>query len=250
MKRILVFQHVPFEILGTFHPLLKKERVRMRYVNFGHHPDAQPSLSGYHGLIILGGPMNVNEVDCYPYLAREVELIKQAIADDMPILGICLGAQLIAKALGAKVYAGDAQEVGWYDVSLTAAGKNDLLFASLGNTEKIFQMHRDRYDLPEGAVNLATSGTCQQQAFRYGDKVYGFQFHLEADQALIERWLRILEQMRKSHNLDEAIDLDKIRKETYQYIDHMHALSNNVFSNFISLFGLADRVTSPALPSR
>lgn len=244
MKKILVFQHVPYEILGTLNPLLKEARFRIRYVNFGHHPDAQPSLSGYQGLIILGGPMNVDEVDKHPHLIVEAALIKEAIAKDIPVLGICLGAQLIAKTLGAKVYANPDKEIGWYDVSLTAAGRNDKVLVPFGTTEKIFQMHGDAYELPDGALNLAATATCEQQAFCYGDKVYGFQFHLEADLLLIERWLRILNRVDAMRALGIDADLQRIRIETNKYIAQMQVLSYNTFSNFIRLFDLPERPVS------
>jgi anthranilate/para-aminobenzoate synthase component II len=104
VKRLLVFQHVAHEILGTLDPLLKRAGFRIRYVNFSRQPDAQPSLDGYDGLIILGGPMSVNDSDRLPHLGTEMHLIEQAMKRDLPLMGICLGAQLIAKALGAAVY--------------------------------------------------------------------------------------------------------------------------------------------------
>ena len=97
MKKLLVCQHVPFEILGTLNPMLKSAGLRIQYVNFGRHPDARPDLGGYDGLVILGGPMNVGQVEAYPHLATELEMVRQALEMDIPTLGICLGAQLIAK---------------------------------------------------------------------------------------------------------------------------------------------------------
>jgi GMP synthase (glutamine-hydrolysing) len=126
MKKILVCQHVPYEILGTLNPLFKSQGCRIRYLNFGRHPDAKISLEGYHGLVILGGPMNVDQESRYPHLTHEMELIEQALKKDLPILGICLGAQLIAKVLGAEVRPNSAKEIGWHPVDrspLRGAGK-------------------------------------------------------------------------------------------------------------------------------
>src|SRR6056297_3056447 len=103
MARIIVLQHVAFEILGTMNPLFKQQGISIRYINFSREPDARPRLDGYDGLVILGGPMSVNESHLYPHLKFEMELIKQAMKQQMPILGICLGAQLIAKANGAAI---------------------------------------------------------------------------------------------------------------------------------------------------
>ncbi len=125
MRKILDFQHVAHEILGNLNPLFKSAGFRIRYVNFGPHPDAQPSLNGTQGLVILGGPMSVDQTDEYPYLLTEVRLIQQAIDHQIPVLGICLGAQLIAKALGANVKRNGEKEIGWYPVFLTEEGRHD-----------------------------------------------------------------------------------------------------------------------------
>jgi GMP synthase (glutamine-hydrolysing) len=238
MRRLLVFQHVPFEILGTFHSLLKTRGFRIRYANFGRHPDARPQVTRYNGLVVLGGPMNVDDLKRHPHLAVEVELIQQAIDQGLPVLGICLGAQLIAKALGAPVYANGVKEIGWYDVSPTLAAKDDPLFQDFGVVEKIFQWHGDTFALPAGAVHLAASPTCPHQAFRYGDKVYGLQFHLEVDEPLIERWLKVPEHGTELATVRGQIDPEVIRHETAQYIHRSQGLSDRVFGRFIDLFSL------------
>jgi GMP synthase (glutamine-hydrolysing) len=122
MRKLLVFQHVPFEILGTLNPLLKNAGFRIRYVNFGREPDARPSLDGYAGLIVLGGPMSVNDAARHRHLTTEMTVIGEALARDMPILGICLGAQLLAATLGARVRRSPHREIGWHDVAPTASG--------------------------------------------------------------------------------------------------------------------------------
>ena len=129
MRKLLVCQHVPHEILGTLNPLLKRAGFRIRYVNFGRHPDAQPDLDGYAGLIVLGGPMSAYDDQRLPHLAVEMKLIEAALQRNLPVLGICLGAQLIARTLGARVYANHIKEIGWYDVSPTDAAESDPLLA-------------------------------------------------------------------------------------------------------------------------
>jgi GMP synthase (glutamine-hydrolysing) len=238
MRRLLVFQHVSFEILGTLHPLLKARGFRIRYANFGRHPDAHPEVTRYNGLVVLGGPMNVDDLKRHPHLAVEVELIRQAIDQGLPVLGICLGAQLIAKALNAPVYANRIKEIGWYDVCPTPAAKDDPLFGDFSEVEKIFQWHGDTFELPAGAVHLAASRTCPRQAFRYGATVYGLQFHLEVDEPLIERWLTVPEHCAELAEGRGRIDPEVIRRETTLYIHRSRCLSDQVFGRFIDLFNL------------
>ena len=189
MRRLLVFQHVAHEILGNLDPLLRAAGFRIRYVNFGRQPEAQPDISRYHGLIVLGGPMNCDQHDRHPHLETETRLIRDAIDAGKPVLGICLGAQLIARALGAAVMRNPTKEIGWYELNPTEAGKQDPLFSHFEQTQMIFQWHGDTFDIPRDAVHLASSPDCTNQAFRYGDNVYGLQFHLEVDEPMILRWL-------------------------------------------------------------
>jgi len=238
MRKILVFQHVAHELLGTLNPLLKDSGFRIRYVNFDRDPAARPSLDGYFGLVVLGGPMNVDQVDLYPFLAVEVELVAEALQRGMPVLGICLGAQLLARALGADVRPHHSKEIGWYQINPTAAGADDPVFAGMSDTENIFQWHGDTFDIPSGAVHLASSPDCENQAFRYGDTAYGFQFHLEVDRPMVERWLTVPHNRQEITNLNGAIDPEQIRSDTLQHIDKLQRLSDDTFSRWIKLFGL------------
>ncbi len=241
MRRVLVFQHVAHEILGTLNPLLKSASLRIRYVNFGRDPGATPSLDGYEGLVVLGGPMNVDQVDRFPHLRTEIEVVQDALDRDIPVLGICLGAQLIARALGAPVGPAVQKEIGWYDVSVSAPGRSDPLLSTFGATERIFQWHGDTFDIPHGAEHLASSDLCPNQAFRYGDKVYGLQFHLEVDAPLIDRWLSIPTHQAEIESLEGAVDPDEIRSETHTRIDDACALSDRTFGQWIRLFGREKR---------
>lgn len=238
MKKLLICQHVPHEILGTLNPLLKRAGFRIRYVNFGRHPDAEPDLEGYHGLIVLGGPMSVNNTRQCPHLLTEMKLIEEAMKRNLPVLGICLGAQLIAKTLGASVYPNREKEIGWYDVTPTEEAERDLLTVEFRGTEKVFQWHGDTFEIPKSAVHLAFSPLCANQAFRYGASVYGLQFHLEVDEPMIRRWLRVTENQNEIAGLGGKIDPDRIELETTHHIEELQQLSNRVFSRFIDLFGV------------
>lgn len=244
MKRLLVFQHVPYEILGTFHPLLKEAGFRIRYVNFGHHPDAAPNISRYHGLIVLGGPMNCDQSDRYAHLSKEIEVIQDAIEQGKPVLGICLGAQLIARALGARVSKNETKEIGWYDLNPTADGASDPLFSKLDINQMIFQWHGDTFEIPKKAVHLATSPGCKNQAFRYRDNVYGLQFHLEVDEPMIHRWLHTPSMAREAEALGGQVLMDRIQQDTQSFIDDSVRLGNEVFGEFIRIFQTPRKRTS------
>jgi GMP synthase (glutamine-hydrolysing) len=239
MRKLLVFQHVPHEILGTLNPLLKRAGFRIRYVNFGRHPDAEPSLEGYNGLVVLGGPMSAHHVERHSHLAAEMRLIEQAMEKNLPVLGICLGAQLIAKTLGARVYENDEKEIGWYDVSPTEIARSDPVTAHFREREKLFQWHGDTFDIPQGAVHLASSPLCANQAFRYGPNVYALQFHLEVDEPMIKRWLTVPMHVEEIEDLGGKIDPQKILRETPAHIQRLKELSDKVFGDFIYLFGFA-----------
>ncbi|MEC8624435.1 MAG: type 1 glutamine amidotransferase [Bdellovibrionota bacterium] len=240
-SKILIFQHVPHEILGTFDPLLKRRGVRMRYVNFSRGNVDSINLESYDGLIVLGGPMSVNQLDEYPHLKEEIYWIKKAIEQDLFVLGICLGAQLISKALGGEITKSPSPEIGWFDIKLNNEGKEDPLFEFFDENQKIFQWHGDAFSIPEGAVNLASSTNCPHQAFRYGQKVYGFQFHLEVNQDLIERWLdnEVNESELEKHS--RYMDIPRIRKETEQYLGPLQVLSDKTFALFLKIVGVVEK---------
>jgi GMP synthase-like glutamine amidotransferase len=148
------------------------------------------SLTGFDALIILGGPMNVYEEAAYPYLRQVDLLIKEAVCKDIPVLGACLGGQLIAKALDAPVTRNPLQEIGWYDLHLTQTGCNSPFFKGLPGCFPVFHWHSDTFDLPGGSAHLAATIDCANQAFSYGPRVLAVQFHLEITPEIINNWNR------------------------------------------------------------
>ncbi len=248
MRKILVCQHVPHELLGTLNPLLKESGFRIKYVNFGRNPEARPSLEDYDGLVVLGGPMNCEEVEKYPNLSHEVRLIQEAIDKKKPVLGICLGAQLMARALGAAVKPNPEKEIGWYPLNLNTEGEQDILLRHLKGLVRTFQWHGDTFDIPRGAISLASSPLCANQAFKYGDKAYALQFHLEVDQAMIERWFTVDNNREELEFLKDKIFPQQIKEETKNYINPLTEKGELVFKEWIKLFG--EEKKKIVLPSR
>ena len=160
-------------------------------IHIVHHPylgDPLPELRDVTALIVMGGAMSANDDAGHPFLAEVKLFIKQAVRRDIPYLGICLGGQLLAAALGAEVAANRWEELGTMKVTLTAAGKDDPLFTGIVDPFPTFQWHHDSFDLPGGATLLATSPACPHQAFRVGAHAWGTQFHPEVTEAIIRDW--------------------------------------------------------------
>ena len=183
---MVAFRHVPFEGIGLIQPALEDRGVSVECADLFRDGALLPDAATAAGLIFMGGPMSVN--DDLGYLRQEMQLVRDAVARGQPVLGVCLGAQLIAKALGARVYRNPVKEVGWFDVQVTEAGRQDPLFSALEGSETVLQWHGETFDLPAGAVLLATSDRCRNQAFRIGANVYALQFHLEVTPAMIADW--------------------------------------------------------------
>jgi len=248
MPRILVFQHVAAEPLGTLDPLIRRRGHRIKFVNFERDPDARPDIDRYRGLIVLGGPMNVEDQARRPHLKTELAVIERALAQGKPVLGICLGAQLLAHVLGAGIRRNPSPEIGWYDLATTDGGRRDPVTGALGAHAAVFQWHSYTFDLPAGAEHLARTPTCENQAFRYGAAAYGFQFHLEMDGALIERWLGLPEYRDELVAARLGHGPDEIRTLTPSRIDAMQASADTVFNGFLDLIGRPARRI--VLPSR
>jgi GMP synthase (glutamine-hydrolysing) len=182
---VVAFRHVPFEHAGRIADSLAENGIGCQYVDL-YHADADVSVRDTGGLIFMGGPMSVN--DDLPYLRQEMRMIAQAISYGKPVMGVCLGSQLIARALGASVYPNPVKEIGWFPVHFTTAAGEDALFRGLREPEMIFHWHGETFDLPHGAELLASSDACRHQAFRVGKNVYDLQFHLEVTPEMIADW--------------------------------------------------------------
>ena len=182
---VLIFRHIPCEHLGLAAPSLRRFGLPSRYVDL-HEDSAQSvEVASSTGLIVLGGPQSVN--NSIPYLRREEELIAEALESGKPVLGICLGAQLLAKVMGAQVTRMAEPEIGWRTVTACEQAAGDALFRGFGE-QAVFHWHNESFELPAGAVWLARSEACRNQAFRYGERAWGLQFHLEVTPEMIAKW--------------------------------------------------------------
>lgn len=236
--RIYVFQHIACEDLGTFAEVLAARGFEAQYVRLFAREAVPVDASHTAALIFLGGPMSVNDEGVYPHLAGEKALIRQALTTAQPLLGVCLGAQLLAAAAGARVFPGTRPEVGWEPVSLTTDGRQDPLLSNLAHLAAVFHWHGETFDLPAGAARLASSALTLNQAFRLGRTAYGLQFHLEVDAAMINSWIR-------EYPRDLGSDMEgaarRITADTASYAPALRVAADDVLRGFLDL--VASRAT-------
>ncbi len=187
LKQVCVVQHNPIETLGVAESVLKENGFTHQCIRVFAGDKVPTSINDICGVIILGGPMGVNEADRFQFLNVEMNLIRAALKEDIPIFGVCLGSQLLASVLGGRVYRSDYSEFGWFPLFWEDACTNDPVFDGLHGQSMVYLWHNDIFDLPTGAVSLARTEATNCQAFRYGKNAYGLLFHLEAMEDEIEQ---------------------------------------------------------------
>jgi GMP synthase (glutamine-hydrolysing) len=230
MEEVLVFQHDPFEDLGVFAEVLDRKKATHRSVRLFHGETPGEDWRDVAALIILGGPMNVEDEEQFPFLRWEKKIIRAALEESVPMLGICLGAQLIAASLGSRVYDGPVREIGWNPISMTAHGQVDSLLGYLPESVTVFHWHSRTFDLPAGAVCLASSTHYKTQAFRIGKLVYGLQFHLEVTSSMIERWIS---ERSKELARTPYVSADKIRADSRLYSQPLRYYGERFLTEFL-----------------
>lgn len=184
----VVIRHVSFEDMGSFAEPLTRHGYGIEYVEAGVGDLAAIDADRPDLLIVLGGPISAGDDRQYPFLADEVRLLEHRLGDGQPTLGICLGAQLMARALGARVYGTGAKEIGWAPLSLSEAGAASALRHLAPHNTPVLHWHGDTFDLPRGAVHLASTAVCENQAFLWGNRALALQFHPEVTAGGLERW--------------------------------------------------------------
>jgi len=231
MSTVLVLQHVPFEGLGTIGDALAAAEVRVQYIHAAEGQAVPESTALVEGLIVMGGPMAVYEQHLYPFLTEETRLIKDALDRQKPVLGICLGSQLLADALGASVHEGKRKEIGWSRVSMSENAIDDKLVAGIDPSFVAYHWHGDVFDLPAGAVSLASSDATEHQAFRYGANAYGFVFHLEATRDIIHAMVRAGQEELREIDANE----DRILAETGEHLPCLQQIGGVVWKRWAQL---------------
>lgn len=230
-KTVYAIQHLAFEDLGSFEDVFYQQGYRVRYFEAGI--DDLKKAFDYEGLvIILGGPIGVYETEDYPFLKDELNFLKQRISQKLPTIGICLGAQLIAHALGANVYAGHQKEIGWSKLDIKNTPNNIL--ASLENTD-VLHWHGDTFDLPEHAELLASSEIYPNQAFQIESHILALQFHLEVAADSLEKWL-----IGHTNELRQAgFNIPHLRYENQKYASLLEEKAKIFLQHYLKKFDVA-----------
>lgn len=238
---VRVVQHIEAEGPGRIGTILRARGVSLEVTRVDLGERVPADLGGASGLVVMGGPMGVYEMDAYPHLRDEQRLLERALRAGIPVLGVCLGAQLLAATLGARVAPGPAKEIGWLPVTLRETARDDALFGGVPRSFTALHWHGDVFDLPSGAVPLASSALTEHQAFRSGDAAYGLLFHLEATTAQVETMARVFER----ELADARVDAGALLAATERSIAEAAATTEHVFGAWADLVSGARRRASP-----
>lgn len=234
--RVLALQHVAAEPPAAIATALARAGAELVVVRIDRSEPVPTSLAGADGLIVMGGPMGVSEADRYPHLRDELRLIEGAVRDGLPLLGICLGSQLLAAVLGAPVTTGGQKEIGWFPVTLEEAAAGDPLLGGLPDSFVAFHWHSDVFALPASAVPLARSQRTRHQAFRYGPAAYGLLFHLEVTARQVDSMTAAF--------VDDLVEAGQtaaaLRDGAARFGSRLEELAGLVFGRWAALLGPAE----------
>lgn len=236
VKTVNVIRHLAFEDLGSFTAVLQANEYQINYIEAADFALTPDDLSQFNALaddllIILGGPISVNDASLFPFIAPEINLLKRRIAADKPTLGICLGAQLIASAMGAEIYPGDEKEIGWFGLCLTEAGEQSALRYLHADHCRMLHWHGETFDLPEKATLLASSEKYAHQAFSCGKNILALQFHPEVTQRSLEKWFigHIGEIMQT-----DGVSVEQLREDTHRYANQLEVQGELFFNSWLN----------------
>jgi GMP synthase (glutamine-hydrolysing) len=230
-KHVSIIQHHPAEGLGTIADALKRAAIAPHYVRAFDGQPVPKEIGDAGGLIVMGGPQSVYEEDKFPFLRGEMRLIEDALKHARPILGVCLGSQLLAATLGANVYAGRQKEIGWHRISLTDFAAKDTLFSGEPRSLTAFHWHGDIFDLPRGATLLASSALTVNQAFRYGKNAYGLLFHMEVTLPQINAMVATFADELQAAGLNGVA----IKLNAHSHLPALQKIGRQAFARWVSL---------------
>jgi len=229
MATVYVLQHIDCETPGIISECLKTEGFVTDSIRTFEGQLIPQSMANASGLIVMGGPMSVYDQARFPFLLDEQRLIEQALKDDKPVLGVCLGSQLLAATLGAEVKSGAQKEIGWHPVTLTESAATDVLWNDLPAQFTAYHWHGDVFDLPQGAVSLASSEMTPCQGFRYGVHAYGFLFHMEVTEKIIKNMV-----VEFQNELEEQhITAGSIIQKTSKNLSELQTIGGKVFRRWV-----------------
>ncbi|MBP7529620.1 MAG: type 1 glutamine amidotransferase [Syntrophorhabdaceae bacterium] len=233
-KRLLVIKQVEEEGPGYIADLFLDDGWNVEVLELsGAGTNLPHDLDDVGGIVVLGGPMNVYQEDAYPFLRNEESFIRRALIDEVPLLGICLGAQLVAKTCGARITRSPKKEIGWSTVMKTREGMDDNLFRGNPQHMTVFQWHEDTFDVPDDGVLLAKGRVCPNQAFKVGHCAYGLQFHIEVTPEMVEAWMEN----------ERGIDVARIIRDGRKIMGSFADQGKRVITNF-------KRIVESSLQSR
>ena len=233
---VLVLQHIACEPPGVFEDVLRERGIQLQRVELDEGEALPETLDGIDAIVAMGGPMSVNDEGEHPWLVAEKAFIASAVRDGLPFWGSCLGVQLLASSLGARVQRGAAPEVGILPVHATAEGEADPVFTGVSWPRPTLQWHQDTFDLPEGAVLLASSPAYPHQAFRVGRVAYGVQFHVEVDEAMAAEWALVPAYVASADAVLGAGGLDRLLADFRASMGEMQADGRKLFSRWVDLW--------------
>ena len=235
VRQVLVLQHIGCEPPGVYEDVLRERGATLVRVELDEG-EALPGLDGIDAIVAMGGPMSVNDEQEHPWLVAEKQLIRDGVGAGIPFFGACLGVQLLASSLGARVTTGGVPEVGVLPVFGTDAARDDPVFSGLAWPRPTFQWHSDTFELPDGATLLATSPAYPHQAFRVGERAYGVQFHLEVTDEMADEWARVPEYAVAADRALGAGGLERLLDEFRTSADEMRADARTLFSRWVDLW--------------
>ncbi len=228
-RSAVALRHVAFEDLGLLAPVMEREGWDVSFCEAAVDDLRHHSIRNANLLVVLGGPIGAYETDTYPFLTSEIDLIEHRLSRDLPTLGICLGSQLMAKALGSRVFAGRVKEIGWGRIELTDDGASSCLHP-LGEADAVvLHWNGDSFDLPSGAQRLASNTHYETQAFAYGRNALALQFHLEADPRQLEEWY-------VGHAVELAaakVSIPDLRAASLKLAGGLASRANRVFTHWL-----------------